>query len=425
MRGLVLLLLGLTGCGGQTDEHPPHLSLFGNGAVAGCEEYGLTACDITASDCQSRAFETAACLREVEAGSSPETLVISLSDLEAILRSELSQADSTDGDLEQGAALLGLVEPADLDIEAQVEDGLSAIGGFYVPETGVVYVVDRSSGDASDTPELSDSELVAVLVHEYIHALQARQVDLQAWSETDASTAATTDELLAFSATLEGEASLFQFFVLLALERQRFGPTEWEALNDLLTDEADQAGAESGSPLLSASSIFPYTYGFRYAYRTWSEHGVGALRDQAKLERSTRDVIDLGDSSPQTTPGETATEFEPPEGYERVASDTLGAWIVYSFLSHQPTDQEQASADSREWLGDRFEIYRDEADSQLVAAWRVRYADTEAATRTAEAFNEARPANGARWRALADGGEATLIAAETQAALDDWLPADP
>ena len=144
--------------------------------------------------------------------------------------------------------LLGILSP-DQDV-VQLQLGLltEQIGGFYDPEDGEMFVI---ANDSTAMPLI-----VWTLAHEYVHALQDQEFDLDAIDESIGEE--NHDALLAFRALVEGDATL-------AGAQYARATLSLEELGDL-TASGDSPGdaLDSATRALRELLLFPYVTGQQY-----------------------------------------------------------------------------------------------------------------------------------------------------------------
>jgi hypothetical protein len=193
---------------------------------------------------------------------------------------------------------------------------------------------------------------------------------------------------------------------------------DYSTLFQRVVQSAADLTLEAGSPFVTSESIFPYTYGARYAGEAWLRGGDAAIdRLYDDPPASSLDVM-LSSSAPE--PVELGPGPAPPEGHQPVMDDVVGAWVLQSLLAlHSLSDEETGALLSRSWRGDRFWIYR-APDASVTSAWAVRFGSEQAAVAFGGAFAGYRPPTG-QLRVEVVGSSVRVLATEgSDETLDDW-----
>ena len=355
------------------------------------------ALDATLDDVQLRASR----LRERFAFLDVEREFIDQAELRERLSDSLEE-NREDIALAQGIyTTLGILD-ADTDLfELLVNLYSGSVLGFFDSDEDKIYVVDNDD-------DLSPRD-VLTYAHEYAHALQHRNFDLQA--ALDALDDADTDRSLAYRGLVEGDATIVEVLYF-----------NYELTGQQQTEARQESSASSDDPFADAprlvrdSMLFPYTRGFEFTVQLLQQAGGWALIDDAFANPPV--------STEQVLHTDKFLEFETPvpvvlpslggalgEAWSEAGQDTLGEFLISSYLAM--TGEQSAAAESTAataaagWGGDRLALW-EHADGGLVLAWRLVW-DTEADA--SEFYDAAREALRAQsetdWRpAEAGDGEA-------------------
>src|SRR5688572_5847029 len=200
------LLFALGACGTDDDTVEASLGEPPRFPVPGCEHLDHAPCDTVATDCQNRVLLLAACLRGDDPGTLPVITVVNEQQYaERLTLFQRVSALATRSIIEpihyeRALELLGLIEPAALAPDAVVTRRVERVWGTYDSETDQILVIDH--GVPADDPASNQ-----ILLHEFIHALQDRRVDLDGYYEEHL---VGYDSSLALSAVIEGEARLHE-----------------------------------------------------------------------------------------------------------------------------------------------------------------------------------------------------------------------
>jgi len=411
---LSLFSAAVCGCADDARSAPPPASLP---VLSGCESESYEVCDPLDPDCQASVFATVKCLRRMPDGVLPELRVITQAERRAELLegvpSELEE-DVQDDAQERALAMLGLAQPGDLSTESVVDLYTESVPAFYSYDTGMVTLVE-SEGEPSNP-----AQLTLTLAHEFAHALQDQDVDLAGVYQNLSS----FDEYLAAISQVEGEAEMLESFFAAALWGLHDNPDFRERYTSWL--ERAELDYGDSSPFLVSPRYFPYSYGARFVYNVYAEGGMEAVR--ARLTDLPTSVLPmlLSEYQLDEPPLESLGERTAPvalDGFELVATDTFGPWILSEFLERglfYAGPQELVDA----WRGDRFFVYA--APGGAVAAlWTLRLRDRAAAERLLAEFDDGRNVKHASGRAfvrLAER-ELTLGVVEDTASLVAWSEA--
>jgi hypothetical protein len=339
-------------------------------AGAGCStRCGLVPCDIRDPDCQRRTAEGAACLRGVAPLEVPVVVVP---------RHQFGPAPG-DGsgviDLDAWITAMGLLElgspdlrPVDLAVEQT-----AWVGGQYSPETKTIVVID-------DGEPLDSLGYVGLLAHEYVHALQDRDVDLAAF---DRRTIRDTDSALAAGALVEGEAALVEDLAALAQFGSEEGLVPWTRIyQDWQRNQRRNAEREE-NPVLLAGAHFRYAFGASVVrdLRTaggWDE--VRRLYDTPPV--TTRQVLAAVEGTgfaPEATAVDLGDQAVPDlAGFAPTYVDRYGSWLLEVFLQRQGADAFAERSPlvlspqqvGQALLGDVLSVWR--SGDSVVVCWRLR-----------------------------------------------------
>ncbi len=374
LRAVVLCILVAGGCSSEGDDGldlPP---------IAGCESEAYAPCDILQAACQARVFATVSCLRGMPDAPPPEVRTITQGEYEAELSAPAAEDEGVTPEAEAAALadnrsvertleLLGLAQAGDLTPASYIELFATTVPGYYSSADQRVTVIEQSEARRDDPG--GDTVLLA---HEFVHALQDRDVGLLALYEG----VTTFDQSLAIQSVVEGEASMIESF---------FAAAMWGLEGDLdfrshFTSWVEEREEDFGdqSPLLVSRRYFPYSYGARYVYNVFSQGGMPLVRDLYRgmpesvlpMMLSVGSVVDLevdalGALRAPAITGE----------LEARVDDTLGPWVFSKFLRRALSAYAESQLSSR-WRGDRFFVYGDVAES-VTGIWLIRFDEAAAA----------------------------------------------
>jgi hypothetical protein len=373
---------------GCADERPPALGEARGRPAEGCTQFSYQPCDILAADCQSELFRLVACLRgeDVATVGPPPVSLLTEAEATSMVRATTEElAEPTDAEdfsaTVRGLELLGLLDPGLITTQSDVLDvTIQAVAAFYQPSTREVVIIDR--GEVSN-----DLEANAMLAHEFVHAWQDRRHDLGSFGNEPG---IDSDRALALSSVVEGEAMLYQLLLLLAYRGVSLDRANYTGMFQSLIDQAEQLSVTNGSPMVTASEIFPYTYGARYMGERWlaaSQDGLDQIFEQPP--QSSLEVMWRGSNANLPSVEPFSVLPAPLAGYRFVADDVAGAWVMFSRLLEVPADVGSDSTALRQlstgWKGDRFWVYQSEdAALDTAVVWWTDWVDAASASRFAD-----------------------------------------
>ena len=372
MKQLCILLLPLAlGCGSSDDDGPLRPPVLHR--VPGCESIDPARCDVRLPECQQRLLSMAGCLRGESVMAPPAVQVLSEADY-SNLRAQQLAAEMQDPNREQvevGLNMLGLVERGALSAQARAEDYAKFSGGVYRDDTKDILIIDH--GDSFDAEALSP-----LLVHEFVHALQDRDLDLNAFEAQ----ANSVDEGWAYSALIEGEAKLHEERYAAAMLGLDPAQVDWTAhfQNALAYDE--QSLRDEASPYLASYKYFPYGWGGRYMYFTWLAGGMDAVLGRFSLPPTMTHTFlasTTGAVDSEITPN-SLTLAAPPAEWTQIVDMRLGAWGVYLAFQKTATNLDSVRALALAWRGDALAIYASqETPAHSAVLWCLEFMDESTA----------------------------------------------
>ena len=225
---------------------------------------------------------------------------------------------------------------------------------------------------------------------------------------------------------VEGEATLYEVLMTVAYRGVSLEQVDYAAAFDSMVDFGEEASLDMGSPIFTARSVFPYTYGARFMGEHWLAGRSSELDSlYAEPPQSSLEVMLAGASS-----GAPALEVfdvlpAPLDDHRFVMDDVAGAWVVLSHLlqlAGTMDGSELLRSIATRWRGDRFWIYRsqDDAPATSAAIWWTSWANEDAAQQFQELLIGVRPA-GAAVSIEAVGARTRLVVTERPEALADWV----
>lgn len=417
------LLPALLSCGEERERPPP----LGTGrAIPGCEAFAYRPCDILSAACQSELFALTACVYgERDPGAPPPVARLDEAQALALIYDGSGAPSMTDGidamrdsaadearfrAQVRGLELVGLLDPGTIATPGDVAD--ATIGGllaYYLISARRIVVIDRGA-------PVDDLESNIVLAHEFVHALQDRRHDLASF---EAELTLDSDGALARASLIEGEASLYHFLIEFAYRGADIRSVNLGAFFDQLTALALDITLEAGSPALTADSIFPYTFGARYAGELWRAGGSAGL--DAAYDAPPRTTWQVMGGSSALPLAAFAQAPAPLDGYAAVADDVAGAWVSVAMLAGLAQASEFVTEWPRlaaGWRGDHLWVF-DSPDAGVATLWALEWESAETASRFAELAAALAPA-GATVRIDTLDASTRITAVERAEDLEAW-----
>jgi hypothetical protein len=269
---------------------------------------------------------------------------------------------------EAALVLLGLAQPGALSQETVVVEQVRFVGGFYRSTTKDIVLVEHE-----EKPDAARGS--ALLVHEFIHALQDRDVDLEAFRDEHAT---STDSFTAVRSLVEGEAQLHHSRFAAAVFGLDPATIDWsKRFRETIEHEKD-GWAEQASVYGPAYQMFAYTWGARYAHFLFEEGGLDAiLARYASPPLTTRTFMASIDQALADEPaGPAITAPAAPPEWTPFTETTLGALGVYLVASDLRGQSASTDATALAWRGDRLFVFEptDAVGADTALVWHVDFA---------------------------------------------------
>jgi hypothetical protein len=404
----IVLSVALAGCGGDPEVSDDSLGDSPQFRVAGCEAVDHSACDVRGEACQTRLLALAACLRGDEPGALPPITLMTEQEYADYLNDLIALDPPPDPNhYEAALTMLGLVEPGAFSPGTVVAESVARVWGVYRADKKDILLIDH--GADSDAESASN-----VLVHEFVHVLQDRDVDLAAFQEEHVT---SYDSSLATRAVVEGEARLHQTRHWASLLGLNPAEIDWRQRFQGSLELGEAWVLEQPSPYSATRAEFPYAWGARYMHFAWEQGGLmGVLERFASPPKTSRALMASADgiAQPDATPI-VFTAPTAPAPWTPAAENVLGAWSVFlAFATVQ--EPESARALALAWRGDGLFVYADptSAAPRTAVVWRMDFADDTSASLAAQvAAGMAPPLE--VWR---EGTRVTLARSDSDLPLD-------
>ena len=384
----------------SSDDHPGPVAV--ERALPECPQLDHSTCDTRDATCQKRLLALAGCVYGV--ATTPEVPVRVVSEQQLI--DELSTATDDEPSADETADLnyiertfvdLRLMQPGDLtEGGGSVAQIVANIDGVYQDARRGIALVDRDA--ARD-----DAEADALLLHEFVHAIQDAEQGLVAWREGYPS---STDSTLSLRSVTEGQATYAQFRVLLAMTGRDVSRIDWDRTLTGFRDQLIADAFDDPSPYFASVTTFPYAYGAASAYQSWSDHPA----QFAAPPLTTLEVLSHDAGVAFEPPSALDLEAPTPDGdFRFVDGDTLGAFQLALSAHRLGVDPDTALDLALAWRGDALWIYAG-PDEQTAWMWMLQLDDAPHARELAEL------ARAGKLEATAVGARVLLLASDDQPA---------
>jgi hypothetical protein len=345
----------------------------------GCQR-DLHTCDITQRSCQELVYYKTLALRgdgyDPFAGLPPIRVIT-----EAEFRNELVVSSSqfyseSERIWDEAYSLLHLYPPKnktvdggisdsttdDLrDIDPQIDDEATHVYAYFNPAERTITLVSHPGETGVEAQRLA----MMSLAHEFVHALQDREIDLQ-----DLFT--TSDEYLASKTFVEGEARFYELLFANELYSLKKTPSQIVRMTQEELRYYIQNFYLLGSPLYAAEMLI-YPLGSHYLATIWETGGNAAIRRANKAAPtatlgflfSPDGIPPRGTPRPMTCNAPNATNFV------TIGKDRLGAVVLFTFLYGWQIPQDLALATAQGWRDDQMLVHKNEQTQDLGVSWRI------------------------------------------------------
>ena len=229
--------------------------------------------------------------------------------------------------------------------------------GFYDADTAEFVVV-------SDDEALSFGEQLTH-AHEFVHALQDQNYDLVQLDDPNLDSEAAA----AFRALVEGHASLIEG---LYLARSDIPP---DAVAEIVQEAETGSQQLADFPAFLINDIsFPYTAGLEFVLALYQQNGLAGIDDAWRnLPQSTEQILHpanyLAGDAPQIVTLRPLTGTLG-AGWQLLDEDTFGEFYLREYLGQQ-LDENSVEVAASGWGGDRYAVYWQEFDEELVMVLRL------------------------------------------------------
>jgi hypothetical protein len=367
----------------------------------------LADCDVTTAPCQQGIYESVAARLEAGQYAVPRIRTISVEQHEREVRNGLDLEDLTGEDpATRGLRLFGFIpEATDSLAAAQADYFITQVAAYYSRGSRSITVIDR---------DYEPGVAQLILAHEFVHAIQDSEFNLS----TVSSGANTEDGVIGVRSVIEGDAVHQSFAWYSEVTETPLTPSDWVEIYSESTERLRARVADTSVALIDTASSFPYSFGFRLMTDTTLAGGLPARATAFGAPPPTTAQVLAGYGEP-TAVLDTPDAAHPAPTMDAVVRDAnrYGAWYVYGYLVREGVADDEAWETALAWTGDELAIYQE--GEEVVAVWRVRFDDLEAAGIFRDRINEMASPNVRQAVALDD--DVLVFAAESEPVLLAWL----
>lgn len=402
---VLLVSVGAPGCGGDDDSTPRTLGAAT--FVPGCESHDHEPCAINQPSCQSRLAALAACAwggSETPPADVPVGF-LSQSEYRDLVYDALVDSRAMLGDenrWEDVWVRLGLASRDQLSDSAMADSISTFVAAFYDSHSESIVIVE------SDSDVMEDVYASAVLVHEYVHALQDAEDDLDALTERQPQ---TSDANWALRALVEGEADFHTTRVMAAMFGLTLEELDFGSAFSNVRLRSEQLAFEAPSPLLASGSVVSYGYGPEWANLVWQKGGRSDLRALFEAPPASFHEVFAAVHADDSEPFEPRVFSEPsvPEGSADSVYDwdSLGPWGIHVLAGGTQPGL------ALSWRGDQLAVFALES-GYTALRWQFELAEPARAEELAALFSESPTLQ------VLQEGNGTLVAASFTD-LPEWL----
>lgn len=299
--------------------------------------------------------------------------------------------------------VLGLMSPelssGDLMTKLLTEE----VAGFYDPDNKrMVLIVEHDQPKSNPgwlgrllgaKPTFDKDEQKTTLAHELTHALQDQLYDLNAMQESIEN---DDDMMLAFSALVEGDATLLMFVEAGDQDIKEMDPEAMRATFNMMSWMMPMAGGETYRkcpPIMRETLTFPYLQGMLFTLSSARE-GWPSIHNTYQNPPTSTEQILHPDKYRNPDKLDTPQEVKVPElkkqakGWTKLGGNCLGE-LQTSIMLKKVRGGTLAAAG---WDGDRYDVFEN-GEGKLAATWVSVWDSEKDADEFASAYSTLREMN--------------------------------
>ncbi|HEY6876424.1 MAG TPA: hypothetical protein VI299_00310 [Polyangiales bacterium] len=368
-------------------------------------------CDISQERCRNAIFGLTARIREQRRARMPPSRIITRDQYADETRKEIAMqmVDDKGRQYEQALRLLKLLPEGSSAGEAMADSNIEGVAAYYASDTKAVTIIADAAEDA-----YSGS---LTLSHEYVHALQDEREGL----DRVAQTARSTDQIMAETSLIEGEATILSDAAMSEAQGLDYdyagsvSPYLDRLLKRLLMDIAD-----SPAPFTEGQFVLPYPVGGRPLAIAYDKSGAPGVAAYFKERPDT--LAEWIDPTRSGLPAaQRCASPDAPAGYARIGLDSFGATGLIALEVVAGADGPTAYENARAWAADSVAVFAPLDQSiQAAVAWRITLIDPSAAAALATRLS----AKNLGLALAQQGAELVITAASAPDVMASWTVRD-
>jgi hypothetical protein len=338
------------------------------GLCLGCEKRKELECDINEDDCRKAIFQVV--LRVRGDAFDPFAPMPPVDEMTpeafgASLRARSTPETAESLGWKHALGMLRFIDPAQTLSDASIEHAVRSVAAFYTPTTKRVTIIKRPR----DADEQIDA--MATLAHEFVHAVQDREVDLRR-------SGALTDAQWARRALIEGDAKLYEMLSVADFFAVSEGWIGWDRYFTAYETSLRKSVASDKNRFLTAQSLV-YPLGGRFlADRFWQGGNPEIRRLYPAAPSTSAHYMHGANGSPQLA-SFAPCEAVAPAGFTPFGEDSFGAVEVFAYLVSGLPD-ERAWTLALGWTGDRVRAFRRPEGEGTAVTWSIGLAEAASVT---------------------------------------------
>ena len=247
----------------------------------------------------------------------------------------------------------------------------STAAGLYETNEKTLYLVK----------DLAAEEYPVTIVHELTHALQDQHFNMLQLK----SMRATSDQIMAISALLEGDASSVEDISDSKLQNQLLNFYQKVIKNNKsIQSEQENIQNQSTPPALKKLLSFSYDFGFNFVKNLQKQSGQSTTPQRAftRPPQSTSEILHLAkflaEKELPRMPEVELPENVLIENIKLVFSDRMGEYFINAMLANKLATKSAILA-SNAWENDRLLLYQNKDSNKFLILWDISVASEEKA----------------------------------------------
>ena len=245
-----------------------------------------------------------------------------------------------------------------------INDEVANVTAYYSSASKRVVIVAHPS----QTGDKAEQNAMITLAHEFVHAMQDRELNLNPDNYQ------TTDAYFAYDTLIEGDARFYELLFANDLLTLGYNQSNIVSVLDLYLSSAYINLDQYGSSLFAARAL-TYFLGARYEAVEYTSGGNAAIRHgYAKEPQLTVGFLVGSDGiAPPVGSGYAcpAPAAALPSSNTTNGSDEFGALLFYAFMRGWGVNHDTAFAAAQSWVGDSLRVQATSDLGTTAVAWRI------------------------------------------------------